>query len=144
MGYYTALQTKWATLTGTTAAKIGTINALTVPGPDRVVPVAEVSALMWRLGLWIGIRAAATNPGAGAAVAFNDDIRVETMDMSAPIVGQMLGSMVQGGVITQSHADKIKALKNTTLPWVTTPVAQGGAGLASEVTINDVTKAGLS
>jgi hypothetical protein len=32
MAYYTALQTEWATLTGTTAQKLAAINALTVTG----------------------------------------------------------------------------------------------------------------
>jgi hypothetical protein len=35
MAYYDALIAKWSTLTGTTAAKLAQINALTVPGPAQ-------------------------------------------------------------------------------------------------------------
>jgi hypothetical protein len=44
--YYVALQTQWATLTGTTAAKLAAINALTVAGPNVDVSVSSVVAYL--------------------------------------------------------------------------------------------------
>src|SRR5690348_13396070 len=44
MAYYDALIAKWATLTGTTAAKLAAINVLTVTGPAKpmIIPTYQI------------------------------------------------------------------------------------------------------
>lgn len=143
MPYYDALIAKWATLKGTTDEKLTQINALAVPGPDRAVPIDEITALWWRQGVWPIIKvSASTSAGAAAALAINSDTRMQTIDMNIPIVGQMLGEMVSKSVITQAQADDVIALKNTTLPWWQGTVAQGGGELRASVALSDLAAAG--
>ena len=43
MGDLKALQTTWATLTGTTAQKLATLNAMTVPGAPQDITITTLS-----------------------------------------------------------------------------------------------------
>lgn len=118
MAYYDALISKWNTLSGTTDIKLSQINSLTVAGPDRLVPISEISDMLRSQGAWLPIKAAVTTSvGAAAAIDLNEDQRLVTIDINLPIVGQMLADLVSHSLLTQVQADAIVALKNTTTPW---------------------------
>ena len=140
MTYYDALIAKWATLAaGTTDAKLAEINALTAPGPDRPVPIADVSAMLRTSGAWLPIKVAAaagTSVGAAAAVDLNDDVRMQTIDMDLSIVVAMLADLVLHGLLTQAQSDALVALKVTTIPW------WQSAGYSSSISDNDLIAAG--
>lgn len=144
MEYYDALRAAWAKLSdGTTEDKLSAINAKTANGPERPVPVSEVSALWWRQGAWLQIKAAVTTSvGAAAAVALNEDMRIQTIHMGEPIVAQMLSEMVSKSVISPQQADEVLALKNTVVPWWSAPVSDGGGGLQAPVAHSDLLQAG--
>lgn len=143
MSYYDALAAKWATLSGDTATKLATVNALTVPGPNVPVPVLEVMTYLRTNNLWLAIKAATgTSTGAAAAVDYNDDVRVQTLDVSLPIVQSMLADLVTHSLLTQQQADEIKALGAPSVPWWQASVANGGGGLSSPVTAPDLVGAG--
>jgi hypothetical protein len=144
MAYYDALIAKWATLSGTTQAKLAAINALTVPGPSQPIPVLQVMTYLRTNNLWLPIKAAvATSAGAAAAVDYNSDPRVQTLDVSLPIVLGMLADLVTNKLLAQSQSDAIKAMGTPLVPWITTTVANGGGGLSGPVSQPDLDKNGL-
>jgi hypothetical protein len=114
--YYDALVAKWATLTGTTAAKLDALNALTVPGASAPVPVLAVMTYLRTNNLWMAIKASAT-PGAMAAVDYNSDPRVETLDVSLPIVQGMLADLVGHSLLTSAQAAAITAMGTPPILW---------------------------
>lgn len=143
MAYYDALVAKWMTLSGSTEAKLTAVNALTVPGPNVPVPVLQVMTYLRTNNLWMAIKAAtATSPGAAAAVDYNSDPRVQTLDMSLPIVQTMLADLVTHALFTQAQSDAIKAMGNTTIPWWQATIAQGGGALNGPVSLADLGPAG--
>lgn len=118
MAYYDRLKTKWADLSGTTQEKIAAINTLTVPGPDKLVAIADIMTYLRTYNLWLPIKAAAgTNPAAAAVVDIEEDLRANTIDFSLPIVSQLLAALVQTNLLSQNHADEITAMKATTQLW---------------------------
>jgi hypothetical protein len=141
MAYYDALAAKWPTLVGTTQQKLDAVNALTVPGPNVPVPVLQVMTFLRTNNVWMGIKAA-TSAGALAAVDYNSDPRVQTLDVSLPIVQAMLADLVTHGLLTQSQSDAIKAMGATTILWWQATVAQGGGGLSGPVSSADLVVAG--
>jgi hypothetical protein len=144
MAYYDALIAKWATLSGTTQAKLAAINALTVPGPSQPIPLLQVMTYLRTNNLWMVIKAAAaTSPGAAAAVDYNSDPRVQTLDVSLPIVQQMLTDLVTHSLLSQPQSDAIKAMGAPPAPWITASVANGGGGLTGPVSQPDLDKNGL-
>jgi hypothetical protein len=139
--YYDALVAKWATLSGTTAEKLAAINALTLAGPNVPVPVLQVMTYLRTNNLWMAIKASAT-PGAQAAVDYNSDPRVQTLDVSLPIVQGMIADLVTHSLLTQTQANEIIAMGNVGIPWWKMPVASGGGGLKGHVGMNDLIAAG--
>lgn len=141
MAYYDALATKWATLTGTTQQKLDAVNAATVAGPTQPVPVLQVMTYLRTNNLWLAIKSAAaagTSLGAQAAVDYNSDSRVVTLDVTLTIVQQMLADLVAHALLTQAQSDVIVAMGNTTLPW------WQANGYTSPFNTNDLAAAGLS
>lgn len=116
MTYYDALIAKWATLTGDTATKLAAVNAATVAGPNVPVPVLQVMAYLRTNNLWMAIKASPT-PGAMAAVDYNSDPRVQTLDVSLPIVRGMLADLVGHGLLAQAASDEVVAMGTPTIPW---------------------------
>ena len=144
MTYYDALVAKWATLApGTTAQKLSVINALTVPGANMPVPVLQVMTYLRTNNLWMAIKAAtAASAGAAAAVDYNSDQRVQTLDVSLPIVRGMLADLVTHGLLSQAQSDAIIAMGTPSLPWWQATVAQGGGGYSSPISLSDLAAAG--
>ena len=66
MAYYDALIAKWPTVQGAdTAAKLAALNAETVSGPRKTVPIGDVVTYLRTNALWLPIKAAqATSVGA--------------------------------------------------------------------------------
>jgi len=116
VAYYDALVTEWATLTGTTSAKLAAVNALTVAGPVEPVPVLSIMTYLRANNLWMTIKSSAT-PGAQAAVDYNSDPRVQTLDVTLPITQGMLADLVSHTLLTQAQSNAITALGNTSVPW---------------------------
>lgn len=115
-----------------------TLNAKTVAGPDRQVPIIVLTKYLREAGAWLPIRAAAvagTSQGAIAAVDYNSDLRAATIDMDAPIVAAMLADLVGHGLLTQAQSDAMVALKATTIPYLST------LGWSVNVTAADVAAA---
>lgn len=145
MSYHDALVAKWATLSGTTEEKLEAINAATVPGPTVPVSVLQIMTYLRTLALWLPIKAAqATCVGAAAAVDYNSDSRVQTLDVSLPIAQAMLADLKAHALLTDEHIAAITAMGKTTLPWWQASVAEGGGGLSGQVSLNDLTANGLS
>jgi hypothetical protein len=113
---YSALVAKWATLTGDTATKLAAVNAATVAGPNVPVPVLQVMTYLRTNNLWMGVKASQT-PGAMAAVDYNSDPRVQTLDVSLLIVRGMLADLVTHTLLTQAQADAIVAMGTPPVPW---------------------------
>jgi hypothetical protein len=118
MAYYDALVAQWPSLTGTTAQKLTAINAMTVAGPYAPSPVLDVMTYLRSNNLWMPIKAAvATSAGAAAAVDYNSDPRVETLDATLPASQGMLADLVAHALLTQAQALAIVALGVPQLPW---------------------------
>jgi hypothetical protein len=147
MAYYDALISKWGTLSGSTQQKLAAINALTVPAPNAPVPIAQVMSYLRENGLWLPIKAAAaagTSQGAMAALDLNQDLRQTSIDFSLPLVGAMLADLVSHGLLTSGQSAALTAMGTPPVLWWQAPVAQGGGGLSSSVSQDDLTAAGLS
>lgn len=76
------------------------------------VPIADVQAYLQTQGLWWNIKAVAADvahPAQSAAIAVLDvaNARYENIDMTLPIVAQMLGGLVATNVITQANMDAL-------------------------------------
>lgn len=85
-------------------------------GRTRIVkiPIADIQDLMHATGAWWDIADVAANlvhPAQKAARAVVDvaGARYSYIDTQIPMVGQMLGALVSGGVITQALFDQIMA-----------------------------------
>jgi len=118
MSYYDALVTQWAALTGTTDQKLSAINALTVAGTSAPIPLIAVMTYLRTNNLWMPIKAAvATSAGAAAAVDYNSDMRVTSLDASLPIVQAMIADLVGHSLLTTAQALSLVALGIPQLPW---------------------------
>lgn len=148
MTYYDKLITEWNALTGTTAEKLAAINAMTVPGADRAVPITEIMQYLRSNGLWPTIKIAGDlfassggaqgSVGAWAAVDYNSDTRNSTLDVSLPATQGMLADLVSKSLLTQAQVNAIVALKATTVPW------WQANGYTSPFSENDLVAAGIS
>lgn len=139
MAYYDALKAIWSSLSGTTDAKLAALNAMTVAGPNAPVDVVTATNYMRQNGTWYAIKAAAgSNQAAFAAVDLVNDLRVQTIDFSLPIVVQMGAMLVSANLMTQAQWDGLMALSKTTIPW------WQSVGLNSPVGIGDLEATGLS
>lgn len=79
------------------------------------VAIADVQAYLQTQGLWWSIKAVAANeahPAQAAAIAVLDvaNARYDNIDMTLPIVAQMLGGLVATAVITQGAMDDLVGL----------------------------------
>ena len=141
MAYYTALMSKWATLTpGTTQQKLAQINALTVTLPSIKANLSPSSIL---------------NACVFADLAALTQLQVSqlTLLLAGSQVDASAGSSIRLGIQTL-FAGKTTTLANLgtlvapydspTAPWWEATVAQGGGGLSSPVSIDDANAAGLS
>jgi len=165
MGYYDALVAKWSTLTGTTSEKLDAVNALTVPGPNVDVQISAVVGVMALSGAYLSVSAFAQGSSNGspthdAALSYAKlFISILTMPnapsfaMSDPtdnavITGMMDAILAQETAVpgstgfTQAIRDKLIALSATSLPWWKASVADGGGGLSSTVSVDDLIEAG--
>ena len=76
------------------------------------VAIADVQAYLQTQGLWWGIKAVAADDAhlaQSAAIAVLDvaNARYENIDMTLPIVAQMLGGLVATSVISQANMDAL-------------------------------------
>jgi hypothetical protein len=79
------------------------------------VPIEDVQAHLQSSGLWWPIKAVAADPAHpayAAAVAVVDvaNARYGRLDMTLPIIAQMLGGLVATGVLPQSEMDQLIAM----------------------------------
>lgn len=158
MSYYDALAAKWATLSGSADEKLSAINALTIAGGAKNVPVGEVVGYLALHGLLPGIEAFASTPpqGAdtqivGAAKALITLIATPSISVfqtSDPaqyaIIETLLGGLASAGLLAASDSQALLSLAATSLPWWQATVVQGGGGLTSPVGVGDLSAAGLS
>ena len=141
MPYYDALVTKWGTLSGTTAAKLAAVNALTVSGS---VPTSfyVTGAQLLNCINW-------------AEFAALTAAQQSNLLMLCACQGQLLGGsgntthLADGMILayfTNLGGPTITALtalaQGTVQPWWQVSVANGGGGLNSAVTQADLTAAG--
>ena len=76
------------------------------------VPIADVQAVLQSSGLWWAVKAVAADPAhpaKAAADALMDvaNARYENINMTLPIVAQMLGALVATRVMTQEQLDEL-------------------------------------
>lgn len=140
MGYYDALIAKWATLTGTNAAKLTAINAVTVAGPNIDVPVQSVVGLLMLSGAYLPmadfasgltdnnvthdtalgaakmLMAILTIPNAPAFNTSNATNYTIIKGMVDAILAQETAASGTTG-FTQAVHDAMIALAATTVPW---------------------------
>jgi hypothetical protein len=81
----------------------------------NLVPIADIQAYLQAQGVWWGIKEVAALPDhvakAEASAILDVAIaRYNNLDTSLPIVGQMLGGLVDKGVLTQTHFDYITTM----------------------------------
>lgn len=140
MAYYDALITKWATLTpGTTAAKLAQINTLIVA---TGVPIKAILTPSQILNACVAADIASLTPA---------QVALLTLLLQGSTVDGSQGTTVRAG-IQAIFAGKTQTLTNLgalvapfdspTLPWWQATVAQGGGGLSSPVSLNDLGSAG--
>lgn len=94
----------------------GIADALSIGRTKTVkVAIADLQAYLQTTGIWWAIKtvaADAAHPAQAAAIAVVDvaGARYENIDMSLPVVSQMLGGLVATGVIGADHQDAMVAL----------------------------------
>jgi hypothetical protein len=138
MAYYDALISKWATLNGTTAQKLSAINALTVNGAaiPMVVPTYRIYNLI-------------APSEFGALTAANQQLIRDILGMG--VVDASPGTSVRARVIaifpsntaTFASLSALAATFDTPqVLWWQATVEQGGGGLGSRVSADDLRAAG--
>lgn len=137
MTYYDALVAEWPSLSGTTQEKLDAINTLMVPGPSVPVPVLKVMTYLRTNNLWMAIKAS-VSPGAQAAVDYNEDPRVQTIDLSLPVVQGMLADLAAHSLLTLPQIGEIIALGKTSVTW------WAANGYARPFDLGDIEAAGLT
>lgn len=165
MTNYTALTAKWAALpTATTGAEVSanlaTIAALTVAGPTVDVSVSSVVGYLLVAQKAVALSEYAATPPTGAVAAAVAAARELVMAMTAThapptlttsqpatlaAIEAMLSALASdplSGITTTDQAALV-SLAQTTIPWWTASVAQGGAGLTSAPNVHDLIGAGL-
>jgi hypothetical protein len=160
MAFYDALIAKWATLSGTTAQKLATLNALTAAGPTQDVSASAALAYFALNAKLSGLLAYAASPPTNAqapvVVAAKEFAALfsmpafTTFQLSNPsilatvqVFLNLLASDAATG-ITAADATALLALGSTTVSWCKAngyPEAQSGGGGITNV---DLTNAGLS
>ena len=96
------------------------VNTPTVlTGARQLVPLWKIKKLCVETGVWVAMKLAAvqTQSSQLAAVAtlateYINDTRFENLDLDLVSTKQMVGALVQGGVMTQAQADEIDDMAN--------------------------------
>lgn len=111
------------------ARDLDAIAALMSAGRTKVqrVPIEDVQAHLQSSGLWWQVKGVASNPqhpAYAAAVAVVDvaNARYGRLDMTLPIIAQMLGGLVATGVMPQAEMDALIAMSNAPDPVSRTDV----------------------
>lgn len=140
MAYYDALVTKWGTLSGTTAAKLTAVNALTVQiaanGKAILPPSKIINAIVF------ADLVALTQLQISQLTLLLQDQNVDA-SVNTPI---RLGiqALFSGKTTTLANLGALVAPFDApvTIPWWQATVAQGGGGLSGPVSQPDLTAAG--
>jgi hypothetical protein len=140
MAYYDALIAKWATLApGTTQAKLDAINALTVTGQ---IPSSFfiTGAQLFNCLDWTEFAALTTAQQTTLLqiCAISGPIKGGTGSFFAGLVPVFYAGKLGGPTVTAMTALAQAAIQ----PWWQATVAQGGGGLSSPVSNNDLLAAG--
>lgn len=140
MAYYDALIAKWGTLSGTTEQKLTQINALTVTLPAKPA-IFSPSQILNRCVF------------ADLAALTQLQISQLALLLAGSQVDASAGTPIRLGIQTL-FAGKTQTLANLgqlvapydspTASWWSATVAQGGGGLTSPVSLEDLAAAGLS
>jgi hypothetical protein len=152
MTNYAPLQAEWPNLSGTTAQKIATLNAMTVAGPNQDVPVSSVVAyLALDLKLATLKNYAASPPsGSNASVVAVAQNFVAMLSVNEPPPFEMSNPMIYSAIsgflttlatdtntgIVTADVTALLALAATTLPW------WEANGYAGPITGDDLAAAG--
>jgi hypothetical protein len=152
-------------LTGgmTTAQKLAAVNGWTVAGPNRDVLVTSVVSYLSLRGLLTGIEdwllqvAPPPNVPANlvmARVAPKELLRVfnmpqiTTFQMSDAVVYAQIKALLDAlaanppALLSAQNEADLLALASAAIPWWQATITQGGAGLNSPVSMNDLAAAG--
>ena len=148
---YAALIVEWATLSGTTAQKLTSINALTVAGPNQDVPAASVVGYLAMQAKLAAFQAyAATPPDGASSIAVMSAKELfailampsfSTFETSVPAVLSALSAWLnacasdQNTGLTSSDVTNMLSLAATTQPWwrangYTSPISSGDLAAA--------------
>lgn len=140
MAYYDALIAKWATLSGTRQQKLATISGLTVNGPAN--PLLIPSYRLFNV----------IDPAEFGALSAANQQRIRDMlgmGMIDASAGTNARTLLQNIFTQASQPNTRSALvtlansfESPALPWWQAPVAQGGGGLSSPVSADDLAAAG--
>lgn len=114
-----AIRARLPEFPGQSDAEIATaLNAETQPGPEQSVLIADAVAYLRGQNAWPAIvKAKDTNDGAWAAVDLANDIRQRTLNFGAPLVQQMLDSLVAASLLTKDQRAALEAMGDTVVPW---------------------------
>jgi len=137
MAYYTALITKWGTLSGTTQSKLDQINALTVAGTaiPAIVPTYTIYNIIDPTEF--------TALTAANQVLIRDILNMGQIDASP-------GTSIRARLVAIFPSGTTRAALNALaakydappIPWWQGTVAQGGGGLGGPVVMSDLAAAG--
>lgn len=168
MSYYDALITAWdnasassgavlpSGVTGslladlTTSQKLTAINAWTVAGSAKDIPISEVAGYLLLNGITAKARAFLASPPSGTAQAdlitaqslldLISTPTVSTIQTSNPAVATqvatLLGNLQAVGIISATDVTNLLALSSTSVPWWQV------AGYTSAISANDLMAAG--
>lgn len=140
MARYDALAAKWATLSGTTAQKLAAIDVLTVtlPAQPMVIPTYEIYNVIVP-SEWAALTTASQQN-------IRDILGLGNVDTSAGTQARAVILSIFGAA-TQTRAALVALAAPYDSPkiaWWQASVAEGGGGLTSPVTMDDLAAAGLS
>jgi len=103
---------------GSDEAIAAAINADDRVGPDQPVPVSAIVNYLRREGVWLAIKMAASQGvvSAAAAVDLASDMHAGTVDLTLPIVRELLPDLVTRGLMKQAQLDMVFAMGKTVTP----------------------------
>lgn len=149
MAYYDTLVAQWGTLTGTTAQKLVALNAQTVAGPKKDVPVSSVVGYLALNAKLSGVQKYASAPPATEAgiagaelVAILNCPNAPPFGMADPTtyaaVNGLLSALASDSTsgITSADVTALLALAATSVPW------WQANGYSSPISASDLAAAG--
>lgn len=138
MAYYDGLVAKWGTLSGTTAAKLTAINALTVAGAatPMVIPTYRIYNVI--------VASEFTALSAANQQLVRDILGMGTVDASpGTSVRARITALFPSGTATFTALSALAATYDSPqIPWWKATVAQGGGALNEPVGRGDLINAG--